>query len=76
MSLEETARLAARLAHLRVPLGRLVVNNVLTEEAARACDFCAARRRSQTPVVEEFGQILPGVELFLAPERPGEVRGR
>ena len=76
MSLEETARLAARLEALRVPLSRLVVNNVLTEEAARACDFCAARRRSQTPVVEEFGRRLRGVELFLAPERAGEVRGR
>jgi anion-transporting ArsA/GET3 family ATPase len=76
MSLEETARLGARLEALRVPVRRLVVNNVLTEGAARACDFCAARRRSQTPVVREFGRRLPGVELFLAPERPGEVRGR
>ena len=76
MSLEETARLAARLEHLRVPMHRLVVNNILSEEAARACDFCAARRRSQAPVVEEFRRRLPGIELFLAPERPGEVRGR
>ena len=76
MSLEETARLAARLEALRVPLGRLLVNNVLTEEAARACDFCAARRRGQAPVVEEFRERLPAVELFVAPERPGEVRGR
>ena len=76
MSLEETARLAARLEALRVPLRRLVVNNVLPEEAARACDFCAARRRSQTPVVKEFNQRLAGVEFFLAPEQPGEVRGR
>jgi arsenite/tail-anchored protein-transporting ATPase len=76
MSLEETARLAARLEALRVPVRRLVVNNVLPEEAAGACDFCAARRRGQTPVVKEFGRRLPGVELFLAPERPGEVRGR
>src|SRR5215204_5180995 len=76
MSLEETARLAARLEALRVPMRRLVVNNVLTEEAARACDFCAARRRGQTPVVGGFRQRLPGVELFLAPGRPGEVRGR
>jgi arsenite-transporting ATPase len=76
MSLEETARLAARLEHLRVPMRRLVVNNVLTGEAARACDFCAARWRGQTPVVKEFMKKLPGAELFLAPERPGEVRGR
>ncbi len=76
MSLEETVRLAARLEHLRVPMRRLVVNHVLSEEAARACDFCAARRRGQTPVVKQFMQKLPGAELFRAPERPGEVRGR
>jgi anion-transporting ArsA/GET3 family ATPase len=76
MSLEETARLASRLEDLRVPLHRLVVNNVLTAEAARGCDFCAARRRGQTPVVEEFRQRLPGVEIFLAPQQAGEVRGR
>jgi len=76
MSLEETARLAERLEALRVPLRRLVVNNVLTAEAARACDFCAARRRGQEPVVEEFRRRLTGVEIFLAPQQPGEVRGR
>ena len=75
MSLEETARLAASLAALRVPLRRLVVNNVLTEEAARACDFCAARRRGQAPVVEEYGRRLAGVEIYLAPQHPFEVRG-
>ena len=76
MSLEETARLAARLEALRVPLRRLVVNNVLTQGAARGCDFCAARRRGQAAVVAEFGRRLPGAELFLAPQQPGEVRGR
>jgi arsenite-transporting ATPase len=77
MSLEETVRLAASLEHLRVPLQRLVVNNVLPEEAARACRFCGARRRGQTPIVEEFGRRLgPGVEIFIAPQQPGEVRGR
>jgi arsenite-transporting ATPase len=75
MSLEETARLAARLEALRVPMRRLLVNHVLPEEAARACDFCAARRRGQTPAVEEFRARLRGVRLFIAPERPGEVRG-
>ena len=76
MSLEETLRLAASLEALRVPMRRIVVNNVVPEEAARACDFCAARRRSQTPVVKEFAGRLPSAELFLAPERAGEVRGR
>ena len=76
MSLEETARLAARLEALRVPMRRLVVNNVLTEEAARACDFCAARLRGQAPAAGEYARRLGGVEIFLAPQRPGEVRGR
>jgi anion-transporting ArsA/GET3 family ATPase len=76
MSLEETVRLAASLAALRVPVRRLVVNNVLTDEAARACDFCASRRRGQLPVVEEFRRRLKGVRVFLAPQQPGEVRGR
>jgi arsenite/tail-anchored protein-transporting ATPase len=76
MSLEETVRLAASLERLKVPMRRLVVNNVLTDEAARACDFCAARRRGQTPAVEEFQQRLGGVRVFLAPQQPGEVRGR
>ena len=76
MSLEETLRLAASLAALHVPMRRLLVNNVLTEEAARACDFCAARRRGQAPVVEEFRRRLAGVSVFIAPQQPGEVRGR
>ena len=76
MSLEETARLAASLRALRVPLRRLVLNNVVDGEAARACDFCRARRRGQLPVAGEFGRRLgPGVEIFHAPQQPGEVRG-
>jgi arsenite-transporting ATPase len=76
MSLEETARLAASLKRLKTPVRRLLVNNVVTEEAARACDFCAARRRAQEPVVREFGRRLArGVEIYAAPEHPEEVRG-
>jgi len=77
MSLEETVRLAASLRRLKVPVRRLLVNNVLTEEAARACDFCAARRRSQGPVVEEFRRrFARRAEIYLAPQQPDEVRGR
>ncbi|MGH9903760.1 MAG: TRC40/GET3/ArsA family transport-energizing ATPase, partial [Pyrinomonadaceae bacterium] len=46
MSLEETVRLADTLERLKVPMRRLLVNNVVTEEAANSCDFCAARRRA------------------------------
>ena len=76
MSLEETARLVESLTRLRVPLKRLLVNNVVTEEAAAGCDFCAARRRSQTGVVEEFRRRFSGpAELYAAPQQPHEVRG-
>jgi arsenite-transporting ATPase len=75
MSLAETVRLAESLERLKVPLGRLVVNNVVPAEAAAGCRFCAARRRSQTKVVGEFRRALAGVPLYLAPQRPAEVRG-
>src|SRR5205085_8595498 len=77
MSLEETVRLAATLKRLKTPMRRLLVNNVAAEEAASACDFCAARRRSQVPVVEEFRRrFARAVEIYVAPEHPDEVRGR
>ena len=75
MSLAETARLAGSLKDLRVPMGRLVINNVVPEAAAAGCEFCAARRRSQGPVVEEFRRAVEGVRLYVAPQRPCEVRG-
>ena len=59
----------------RVPR-RLLVNNVVTQEAARACDFCAARRAAQAPVLKNFAERFGGaVELFLAPQQPHDVHG-
>jgi arsenite-transporting ATPase len=76
MSLEETARLAESLERLKVPLRRLLLNNVVTEEAARGCDFCASRRRSQSEVVKLFRRkFARRVELFSAPQHPSDVRG-
>jgi arsenite/tail-anchored protein-transporting ATPase len=76
MSLEETLRLSESLERLRIPLRRLLINGVVPEEAAAACDFCAARRRSQTSVLGEFSRKLSGrVELFMAPQQPHEIRG-
>ena len=76
MSLEETARLASSLERLKTPVRRLLINNVVREEAARACDFCAARRRGQAVVVEEFRERFEGgAEIFVAPQHGGEVRG-
>jgi arsenite-transporting ATPase len=77
MSLEETLRLAASLVRLKVPMRSLLVNNVVTREAARACDFCAARRRAQRRVIEEFRRAFAeGVEIYTAPQHASEVRGR
>ncbi len=76
MSLEETARLAESLARLKVPLRRLLLNNVVSAEAARGCDFCAARRRAQTPVVKLFRQrFARDAQLLIAPQHPSDVRG-
>jgi arsenite-transporting ATPase len=77
MSLEETRRLAGSLKRLKVPMRSLLVNNVVTGEAARVCDFCAARRRSQRRVTEEFRRAFAeGVEIYTAPQHESEVRGR
>jgi arsenite-transporting ATPase len=77
MSLEETKRLAASLRRLRVPMRRLLVNNVVAEDAADGCDFCAARRRGQQRVVAEFRRAFArSAEIYLAPQQPEEVRGR
>ena len=77
MSLEETRRLAASLRRLQVPMRRLLVNNVVRENAAAGCDFCAARRRGQQKVVAEFRRSFArNAEIYLAPQQPDEVRGR
>jgi anion-transporting ArsA/GET3 family ATPase len=77
MSLEETLRLAEGLKRLKVPMRSLLINNVVTREAARACDFCAARRRGQRRVMGEFRRgLASGVEIYTAPQHAAEVRGR
>lgn len=77
MSLEETARLVESLERLRVPMRRLLINGVVPEMVADGCEFCAARRRAQAVVLQEFRRKLGrSVELFVAPQQPHEVRGR
>jgi len=77
VSLAETSRLTGALKRLKVPMRRLLINNVVPERAAEACSFCAARRRSQGRVIKEFRNAFDaGVELLLAPEQPREIRGR
>lgn len=76
MSLEETARLAHSLERLEVPVRRLLVNNVVTEEAAGGCGFCDARRRAQGPALKSFVERFgSAVELFAAPQQPHDIHG-
>jgi arsenite-transporting ATPase len=76
LSLEETARLTRRLARLKVPMRRLLVNGLVPIEATETCTFCRARQSSQAQVLEDFRQRFKGVsELFVALEQPHEIRG-
>jgi arsenite-transporting ATPase len=76
MSLEETIRLTKTLARLKVPMHRLLINNVLPPQAAAACEFCAARREAQSRVVKAFRTRLKGLKhLYVATQQPAEING-
>ena len=76
MSLEETVRLTRALEHMKVPMRRLLINNVVPLDAAAGCDFCRARRASQESVIKDFRRRFGKVcNLFIAPEQPNDVRG-
>ena len=76
MSLEETYRLAESLVRLKVTMKRLLINNVIGDEVARTCDFCAARRSGQQRIIRAFQKRFEGrVMLLCAPQQPYEVTG-
>jgi hypothetical protein len=77
MSLEETLRLTGSLKRLKVPMRRLLINNLVPVEAASGCGFCATRRKGQEKVIEAFHSRLgKRIEVMLAPQMPHEIRGR
>jgi len=77
MSLEETARLTTALKRLKIPMRRLLINNVVPKAAARACSFCATRRRAQQAVIEDYRKkFKPMKRLFIAPQQPHAIQGR
>jgi arsenite-transporting ATPase len=77
MSLEETVRLTGSLKRLKVPMRRLLINNLVPIEAATGCGFCSARRRGQEKMIEAFQSKLgKRLELLVAPQLPHEIRGR
>jgi arsenite-transporting ATPase len=75
LSLEETFRLYGRLRKLRIPVNRLLINNVVPTEDGRRCNFCSARRRQQNDVLTSFRARFPDVRIFLAPEQRRPVQG-
>jgi arsenite-transporting ATPase len=77
MSLEETIDLAKSLEKLKVPLRKLLINGVISAEAAKQCRFCKARRKGQLEVANEFRQKFRrrSIELYIAPQQPQEITG-
>jgi anion-transporting ArsA/GET3 family ATPase len=77
MSLEETVDLAKALEELNVPLRKLVINGVVSEEAAKQCRFCRARRKAQLSVGKKFKTRLKEkpIQVFTAPQQPEEING-
>jgi arsenite-transporting ATPase len=81
MSLEETVDLAKALGKLKVPLRKLLINGVISEEAAKQCRFCRARRKAQLEVGREFKTRFEtrsktrSVQVFMAPQKPHEING-
>ena len=77
MSLEETADLAKSLEKLKVPLSKLLINGVVPKAAAAGCKFCRSRRTMQAEVIDELRARFRrrGVEMFVAPQQPREIRG-
>jgi arsenite/tail-anchored protein-transporting ATPase len=77
MSLEETIDLAKSLDKLKVPLRKLLINGVVSEDAAKQCRFCKARRKGQLEVADEFLKKFRRrlIDVFVAPQQPHEITG-
>lgn len=77
MSLEETIDLAKSLDKLKVPLRKLLINGVVSEDAAKQCRFCKARRKGQLEVAVEFKSKFRrrSIEILIAPQQPNEITG-
>jgi arsenite-transporting ATPase len=76
MSLDETERLATELSILKVPMRRLLINNLTPEWPAATCSLCASRLRQQKSCIGKFKKAFPGpVQLYSAPQQPRSVQG-
>jgi anion-transporting ArsA/GET3 family ATPase len=75
-SFDETVRLVDTLGKLKVPVGRILINNVVPFRAAEECAFCDQRHRRQERVVKRYDlHFNRSARLFVAPQQPFEVNG-
>lgn len=74
MAIAETRRLVTELAHLRVPVRRLIVNRVVSSEQG-ACAFCHERWQEQRGLLQECERAFPRLTVFKLLERPHQVKG-
>jgi arsenite-transporting ATPase len=74
MAIAETARLVDELQSLGVPVGTLVVNQVLQDPNAD-CDRCQRQAARHEARLAEIRDRFPGREVVVLPELDGEARG-
>ncbi|HUK89157.1 MAG TPA: ArsA family ATPase [Blastocatellia bacterium] len=76
MSLEETRRLARSLSGLKVPMQRLLINNIIPDLAANSCRICESRRHRQDDIVAKFKRSFSGrSDMYLCPQQPFSIQG-
>jgi arsenite-transporting ATPase len=75
MSLEETSRLFKQLLELKIPVRRLLVNNVIPAGPSRRCAFCYARRRDQDEILRSYRERFSDIRIFIAHQQPRPVQG-
>lgn len=76
MAVSESSRLRASLKKEKVPVKRLVVNQVLPPSASD-CKFCAMKRKDQTRALDTIRSDpeLSGLTMIQAPLVDVEIRG-
>jgi len=73
MALAETERLVAELRRLKLPLGHMIVNNVLPSSAA--CPLCARRNAEQRRLLRRLRHLFREFDLTVVEMQPEQVRG-
>jgi len=76
LALDESERLAASLSALKVPMRRLLINNVVPDWPAAMCLICASRLRQQKACIRKFRQAFSKhTDLYLAPQQARPIQG-